>query len=406
MTSTQPPSNVTRETYPMPETEGYVWANDLDFNDLSTAEQLELISYDTLIEDDYYSEYQSVVIGPDGSIYVIGYLFDTEGPSIAILIRYDSDLNRVAVIRKPSYRFFGLDIDSEGNVYTTGELWEYVDIDGDVDIETIQYELIKYDSTLDQLALVALDKSPRSIAIAPDGSVYVTGLIGFITKYDRELVLQKTVPLDNDPWIDSIKVTPDGSVYVIAEKHHFTGEPYISEFISSDAILIKYDSDLVWQCETRKDKPGYNCFIGLAIGSDESIYVTLLYDQQTNVVPSISSIIKYDSNLTEANSVDCSVLDTRFREPRGEPWGRFGYFGPLTISAEGFIYVAAHNFEHRGGMVLFNDDLIPLNVVFFPVHLGIDPQLFNIAINPNGSVYVIGSYWRLDVERDAAIIFK
>jgi len=51
----------------MPETEGYVWASDPGFNDLSTAEQLELISYDTLIEDDYYSGFQEVVIGPDGS---------------------------------------------------------------------------------------------------------------------------------------------------------------------------------------------------------------------------------------------------------------------------------------------------------------------------------------------------
>jgi len=103
---------------------------------------------------------------------------------------------------------------------------------------------------------VILDEDPRDMAIAPDGSVYVAG-IGFISKYDRELVLHKTVALDDNPWINSIKVAPDGAVYIAADILHYSGEPKVSVVSGTDAILVKLNSDLEYQCEVRKNEPGW-----------------------------------------------------------------------------------------------------------------------------------------------------
>ncbi|MCL2632600.1 MAG: hypothetical protein FWD45_05905 [Coriobacteriia bacterium] len=179
-TSSKPPDippsgngSGSNEEYLTPRTEVYSWANDTSFRSLSREEKLDLISYDLFIEDDYYSQIDAVVVSQDGSVYVIGCIFDGDTIFDSVLIRYDAELNQVAVVGKPSYSIWGHAIDSKGNVYTTGFFSNYTySEEYGWHFESGQPEIIKYNSNLEELAVNPHQGYLRKIVIAPDGSVY------------------------------------------------------------------------------------------------------------------------------------------------------------------------------------------------------------------------------------------
>jgi len=375
----------------------YSWVRDTEFSSLSNEQQRDAIIYDILFEEGYDSSfYIDTAVGQDGSIYVIGGLFaaSADAETTAVLIRYDSDLNILADVRKPHYSFSGIAIDSEGNVYATGAPC-YYRFSEEYRMEFFHYyqsEIIKYNFTLEELAVVELNDIPVDtlesysgrIAIAPDGSVYVAAY-RTVVKLDNKLVTQVAVTFESDlhSTIGTIAIAPDGAVFVIA-----------TQFTTADngveTMLLKYNANLVLLNEVRKNEAVANYFWGLAIAADGSAYTVLYtHNEYPDVNPS-GSVIRFDSNLTEIDSV---VVDSLLQVPGGYLRG-CGWRASLTVDDDGFVYMTS---GESAWIVLFDSDLTPLNVVCLPLfgnhgyRYG-SPRLLSVAIALDGAVYSIGEY--------------
>ncbi|MCL2631860.1 MAG: hypothetical protein FWD45_02055 [Coriobacteriia bacterium] len=398
----------------MPDNEVYSWVNDISFTSFGLDEQLAAINFDILDEEGTASLYTSVVAGQDGSFYVIGELItNEENMTTAVLARYDSALQRVAIVRRHSYSFQCLGVDAGGDVFVVGMAKEYIHSNEDEWFEPYiqsgsQSEIIRFSPTLDELDKKLLEGYLDHMVIGTDGHVYLVGSSS-IVKLDHELVWQKTVAISSNPpvAVNHIAIDSEGAIYVAAVRYSISDT-------SHEAILCKYDSDLVKQEEVRINKAESNIVGGLAVAPNRSVYITLCTNIQTNAS---WSIIRYDSSLIEIDSIDSAAIDLLPSIPGKDPWSVTGSFGSLTIDLNGFIYVAAHNMGVS--IVLLSSELIPLNVVYLPridsgVLTQISPRFFHIAVALDGSVSVVGAITRLQfkppfsftLSNPAAIIVK
>ena len=121
----------------------------------------------------------------------------------------------------------------------------------------------------------------RSVAIGPDGSVYVCGYTdplqaattttpddGFIAKFDSSGTLQwqKTLVGKYDERGDSVAVGPDGSVYVCVYQYDADGNITACPVVKFDSSgKLQFQKALGWSKHTYGQS--------VAIGPDGSVYV-------------------------------------------------------------------------------------------------------------------------------------
>lgn len=115
----------------------------------------------------------------------------------------------------------------------------------------------------------------EGVAVAADGSVYVTGATdgfgdAFLVKFsdDGVLLWQKRWGGEGMDFAHDIAIAPDGSLYIAGETN---------SFFANDAFLAKFDAggtllwDRVWRDGTIEDLSGA---FGVAVAADGSVYLT------------------------------------------------------------------------------------------------------------------------------------
>ena len=234
---------------------------------------------------------QSVAIGLDGSVYVCGYMYSADYPSrydcfIAKLdssgaLQWQKKLHDPSEFSKSSSnQAISVAIGPDGSVYVCGST--LVPIPGDTyndrNVLIAKFDssgVLQWQKTLGASKLDLMNyEEGTSVAVGPDGSVYVCGSTQsdgaggadiLIAKFNSSgsVQWQKTIGERYADQCFSVAVGPDGSVYVCGE----IGDKNIPKY---DCLIVKFNPSgtLQWQ----KDFD-YSYDSALAIGSDDSVYV-------------------------------------------------------------------------------------------------------------------------------------
>ena len=223
---------------------------------------------------------KSVAVGPDGSVYVCGYINNNAANtgSLDLLL---AKLNSSGTLQWQktlggSGRDYGksVEVAPDGSVYVCGETTSAGAGNSDFLIAkfnssgTLQWQKTFGGSSYDY---------GKSVAVAPDGSVYVCGFREsestryndfLLAKFNSSGVLQWQKTLGWTLYLNvyglGIAVGTDGSVYVC-------GHSYYSSRDSNYLVFTKLDSSgtLQWQKTLSVYSEGYS----IAVGPDGSVYV-------------------------------------------------------------------------------------------------------------------------------------
>lgn len=280
----------------------------------------------------YDERCNSVAVGQDGSVYVCVYQYDAHGAVADLMVvKFDSSGKlqfKKALRRSRSIYGQAVVVGLDGSVYVCAYMYSlvknnlYDHLIAKLDSSgVLQWQKELHDPS--QLAVSHTDQHV-SVAIGPDGSVYIGGKVRhsdqysklLIAKFDSSGVLQWQKTLYGGKWEDgtSLAVGPDGSVYVGGSTQLSSGryDILIAKLNSSGSIQWQktigegYDDESfsvavgpdgsVYVCGEIGDKyvPKYDCLIvkfnpsgtlqwqkncdyiyssSLAIGSDDSVYI-------------------------------------------------------------------------------------------------------------------------------------
>jgi uncharacterized delta-60 repeat protein len=228
---------------------------------------------------------EAVAVATDGSVYVVGHTssFGTgvaDGDLDLFLLKYAADgtllwQRTYGVGRPEPFRTaneFAMDVAvaGDGTVHATGELGG-------------QVVLVRFDpagNLLSETTWGEGGESPRGLAIAADGSIYVTGFTftfsvgqgdAFLLKFASDgttLLWQKTWGGLGFDIADDVAAAADGAVYVAGDTN---------SFFANDAFLVKFTSagDVVWERAWRDGTiQDMSAAHGVAVGADGSVYLT------------------------------------------------------------------------------------------------------------------------------------
>lgn len=222
---------------------------------------------------------------------------------------------------------------------------------------------------------------PDAVAVAPDGSVYVTGFTNSFGAGDQDAFLLKYTPAGSLLWertwggagLDAahdVAAGGDGSVYVAGDTN---------SFFANDAFVLKYDpaGNVVWKRAWREGTiEDISGALGVATAPDGSVYVT-----------GLASISGVGQNIFLLKLTGAGALVWE------KTWGaRQEAALGVAVAADGNIYVTGNtNFGEGGG------DAFVLK--FFPNGKVKDASTWggvenesgqSIAAGVDGSVYVAG----------------
>jgi len=228
--------------------------------------------------------------------------------------------------------------------------------------------VVKFDRDFNVVWAVRIGTSDiriNSIAVGPDGSIYVTG-DGFLTKLDqdgnlswfRTLSITSTTSAGHD-----VAVAPDGSVYV-------AGVRYVAKFDSN--------GNLLWSKVILSNGCNYYKFVanGIAVAPDGSVYVA-------GQMPCGSSdnafVAKLDSNgnLVWFRLINGSNYDSAYDVAVG-PDGSVYVVGYTIISNASGADAFVAKFDREGNLKW-------LKTIGGP---NVDSG-YSIAVGPDGSVYIV-----------------
>ncbi|HEY5998118.1 MAG TPA: SBBP repeat-containing protein [bacterium] len=238
-------------------------------------------TYDGGNTEDYGA---AVGVGPDGSVYVAGRTGEWYDGNL-FLRKYSADGAPLwtrtydgADDRDEDWAR-GLAVDRWGNVYVAGQTW---------DAEHRQFLLLRKYSSAGTLLWSrtyrgASDAQGWDVAVAPDGTgVYVTGIAYAGFARGDDIILRKYSAQGAPLWTTfyngtgsgydeghGVAVAPDGSVYV-------TGSTEVPG-PAARLVLLKYAPSGVRQWVTLYGGPRSDFFLGgmgVAAGRDGSVYVT------------------------------------------------------------------------------------------------------------------------------------
>ena len=240
----------------------------------------------------------------------------------------------------------------------------------------------------------------HSVAVAPDGSVYVCGQTASAGAGKSDLLLakfsssgtlqwQKTLGGNSVDYGERIVVAPDGSVYV-------SGTTQSAGAGSKDLLLAKFDSSgaLQWQKTLGGDEIDGDTSV--AIGPDGSVYIC----GTTNSIIFAHTVLllaKFDSSgaLQWQKFFVRSKDDTRGRSIAIGPDGSVYVCGYVYFSRYVYYDLLLVKFDSSGALqwqkVLSGND---------------DDRGTSVAIGPDGSVYVGGYTSSAGVSYSAALFAK
>ena len=174
------------------------------------------------------------------------------------------------------------------------------------------------------------DEFGNAVAVAPDGSVYITGQYGdgnpFLVKFDSNgtLIWQKT--FGNGAFSRGVVVASDGSVYV-------AGGSFNDGVGQGDALLVKFSPSgaLVWA--RTWGGPFSDTAHDVAIGTDGGIYIA----GDTN------SFAANDAFLVKFNPDGTVAWDRDWGTTNGVTSGQTAAFGVGT-GPDGGVYITGNEF--------------------------------------------------------------
>ena len=218
----------------------------------------------------------SIAVAQDGSVYVCGYTDSSNaiGSSDLLLVKFSSSgtLQWQKKLGGSKHdQGISVAVASDGSVYVCGETYSAGAGNRDLLLAkfsssgTLQWQKTlggsKYDYGL-------------SVAVAPDGSVYVCGATDLSDTINTSLLLvkfsssgtvqwQKTLGGSNSTYSYSVAVAPDGSVYVCG--HIYYG--------NTDLLLAKFSSSGTLQWQKKLDGSVNDDGYSVAVAPDGSVYV-------------------------------------------------------------------------------------------------------------------------------------
>ena len=225
----------------------------------------------------------------------------------------------------------------------------------------------------------------RSVAVAPDGSVYVCGVTQSAGAGSNDLLLakfsssgtvqwQKTLGSSNDEDGYSVAVAPDGSVYVCGcFGSTVLGGP------RWDLLLVKFSSSgtVQWQKTLGGGVDDYGHSV--AVASDGSVYVC--------------------GHAYSAGVGECDFLLAKFSSSGTVQWqktlgggkGDYGY--SVAVAPDGSVYGCGFTYSAGAGEYdFFLAKYSSSGTVQWYKTLGgsRDDEGYSVAVAPDGSVYVCG----------------
>ncbi|MCL2632787.1 MAG: hypothetical protein FWD45_06880 [Coriobacteriia bacterium] len=379
-------SNQERFTDQLPINRSDSWVFDTNYLSRDRAEQLELVTFD-LVDDAPITYFHSVAASVDGYIYAVRSLYSYDS-SESMIVKYDSDLNRVAYLRSSDtpYDAFGIRIAvaPDGSIFVA----YFINNGSDTGI-------IKYDTDFVEIASTETRFGYTVLVASEDGSLYAAGWhpqdedyylsIGVIIKYNSDLNEVCSLVWDNDKRDEffDLAVAPDGSVYALGSSILYQQSPF-------EAYLFKYNSNLVLQGEfVKSESDSMNQFSSLAVDANGSIFI--VWDTNDYWYGSRSFLLKLDSNLDEVASLDTNEIRSDFFSRSEFDSGMD--IRALAVDPEGYIYAAgqAGTATRRGdaAIVLLDNDLRIANIVAWPRENRTE-SFHDIAISADGIVYAAG----------------
>ncbi len=222
----------------------------------------------------------SVAVAPDGSVYVCGYTsYGTSESEDLLLVKFSSSGTM------QWYKVYGINgtdigysvaVAPDGSVYVCG--YTYSSSAGDylLLVKFSSSGTVQWQKALGGSGYTGYD-SGESVAVAPDGSVYVCGRTqsagaGYydllLAKFSSSGTLQwqKTLGGSSYESGESVAVAPDGSVYVCGRTQS-AGAGYY------DLLLAKFSSSGTVQWQKTLGGSEYDYGYSVAVAPDGSVYV-------------------------------------------------------------------------------------------------------------------------------------
>ena len=241
----------------------------------------------------------------------------------------------------------------------------------------------------------------QSVAVAPDGSVYVCGATRLTSSGNNELLLakfsssgtvqwQKTLGGGRDDYGHSVAVAPDGSVYAF-------GNALSAGVGESDFLLAKFSSSgtVQWQKTLGGGKGDYG--YSVAVAPDGSVYVCgFTYSAGAG---------EYDFFLAKYSSSGT----VQWYKTLGGSRDDEGY--SVAVAPDGSVYVCgiARSARDAGGSNFLLAKFSSSGTVQWQKALGDSSSSTygrSVAVAPDGSIYVCGRIYLGSAGRDEALLAK
>jgi uncharacterized delta-60 repeat protein len=342
--------------------------------------------------DDGTNGTNAIAVDSLGNVYVTGWSAGTENTDY-VVIKYNSNgdqqwAQRYNGVGNGYDAPYGIALDTSGNVYVTGT--------STGDGTGFDYTTIKYNTDGQQQWAQSYNGSGNgydaalALTVDASGNVYVTGTstaqnglgdcatIKYDTDGNQQWAKTYDGPANGNDYGNSIAVDDSGNVYA-------TGGSGGSK-TNGDYLTLKYDSSGQQQWASTYSSAGSNFDEGRSVGLDGSgnVYVTGVLAFSEGGTSDDWGTIKYDSS-------------------GAEQWVRV-YNGPANIADEAFSIAVdvdgnscavgyGHGLTSGSDLtsIKYNADGVEQWVQAYdgPLH-GTDSG-FDIALDPQGNVYVVGA---------------